>query len=91
MALVGMDVDVVKGIGRDLNTQAQQIQTSIAAINALLGRAKDSWKGKDSDHFEQLWTGQYQGQMKKIQLEIEALSKSATKNANEQEQTSNSY
>lgn len=91
MALVGMDVDVVKGIGRDLNTQATAIQTSIHAINTLLGKAKDSWKGKDSDHFEQLWTGQYQSQMKKIQADIEALSKSATKNAHEQETTSSSY
>lgn len=91
MALVGMDVDVVKGIGRDLNAQATQITTTIAAINKLLGRAKDSWKGKDSDHFEQLWTSQYQSQLKKIQTDIEELSKSATKNANAQEQTSNSY
>ena len=91
MPLVGMDVDVVKGIGRDLGTQATAIQTSITAINKLLAQAKDNWKGKDSDQFEQLWNGQYQAQMKKIHQDIDALGKAATKNANAQETTSNSY
>ena len=91
MPLVGMDVEVVKGIGRDLGTQATAIQTSIGQINTLLLKAKDAWKGKDSEQFEQLWNGQYQGQLKKIQQEIDALGKSATKNANAQETTSNSY
>jgi uncharacterized protein YukE len=91
MSLVGMDVDVVKGIGRDLHTQAQAIQTSINAINKLLDNAKQNWKGKDSDHFEQLWHGQYQGQLRKIQSDIEDLGKAAVKNAGEQERTSSSY
>ena len=91
MPLVGMDVEVVKGIGRDLNTQATAIQTSIKQITTLLGKAKDNWKGKDSDHFEQLWNGQYHGQLMKIQAEIDALGKAAIKNANAQETTSSNY
>ncbi len=91
MALIGMDPAVVRGIGKDLGTQATNIQTAIGAINAALAKAKENWKGKDSEHFEQLWTGQYHAQLKKIQQDIEDLGKAAIKNAGQQETTSSNY
>ena len=53
MARLGMDVDVVEGLGRQLKSQAQQIQSVISQIENLVNQAVSSWDGKDSQDFHQ--------------------------------------
>ena len=43
MARLGMDVDVVEGLGRQLKSQAQQIQSVISQIENLVNQAVSSW------------------------------------------------
>ena len=91
MAQVGMDVDVVRQIGKNLGTASNDLATALNNINGLLTQAQANWRGKDASHFHDLWQGQYQGQLKKIIQEISDLGTAAGRNADEQDRISNNY
>jgi uncharacterized protein YukE len=91
MAEVGMDVDVVRQIGKSLGSASNDLASTMGKINSLLSQAQASWKGKDSKHFQDLWQSQYSGQLKKIIQEIADLGTAAGRNADEQDRISNNY
>ncbi len=91
MAQVGMDVDVVRQIGKNLSKASNDIATAMNNINGLLSQAEANWHGKDADHFKDLWQSQYQGQLRKIIQEISDLGVAAGRNADEQDRISSSY
>ena len=88
MARLGMEVDVVEGLGRQLKSQAQQIQSVISQIENLVNQAVSSWDGKDSQVFHQWWTGEHKPNLTKLQHAIDGLGTSAINNASEQRQVS---
>jgi uncharacterized protein YukE/surface antigen len=88
MTRMGMDVDVVEGIGRQLKGQAQQISGVISQIESLVNQAVSHWDGKDAHDFRSLWSGEHKPKMFNLQHMIEDLGNAALNNVNEQRQVS---
>lgn len=89
MALVGMDVEQVRGLAKQLDQQAQEIQNVIGQIDKLIGQLMGAWQGKDANDFHDWWNSQHKPALAKAQEAIHGLSVSANNNAQEQEQVSN--
>ena len=86
--LSGMDLDAVRGLARDLETQAQQIQQIIAAIQSVIGRGPAIWKGQDFDQFQDWWQNKHRAELQAIAERVHGLGQSAANNASSQEHAS---
>lgn len=88
MAMVGMDIDAVENIGRQMQTQADAIGHVISQVESLISQAEHAWKGGDADSFRDTWHSHYKGPMTQAQNSLHGLGQSALHNANEQRSTS---
>lgn len=89
MALThGMNVDAVEQIGRDLHTQASQINSVVGQVDRLVGQSQQEWKGQDASRFEAEWRGKFRQQLVNLQAQLEVLSTQARNNARDQRDTS---
>jgi uncharacterized protein YukE len=88
MARLGMDVEVVEGLGRQLKSQAQQIQSVTAQIEGLVNQASAVWDGSDAQDFRQWWVAEHKPKLINLQQAIDGLGTSAINNAQEQRQAS---
>ena len=86
---VGMDVEAVEGIGRQLKSKSGEIESLIQAIQGLVGQAEASWKGKDSTEFKNWWDSQHKPALLRLKEAIDGLGQSALNNATEQRSVSN--
>ncbi len=86
----GMDPDQVEQLGGRINSEAQNLQALMTKLDGLVQSMQNNWKGTDSDRFATEYTGQYRGQINAAVQQLEALSQTAIRNANEQRQTSGS-
>ena len=89
MAMVGMNVEEVRNIAKQLTAQAGNVETLIGQIDKLIARTQTEWQGKDAVEFKSWWDSQHRPRLKELQASIAGLGKSAMNNANEQEQVSN--
>lgn len=88
MTRMGMDVEVVEGLGGQLKGQAQQIHGVIVQIESLVNQAIANWDGKDAQEFGHWWSGEHKPQLLRLQHMIDGLGSAALNNASEQRQVS---
>jgi WXG100 family type VII secretion target len=84
MPFEGMDVAQVQGLGRQLQGQADQINSTINTINSLVSQLQASWQGKDAKEFEGWWQQQHRPHLQQASEAIRGLGQSALNNAQEQ-------
>lgn len=84
----GMDIGAVETLSKDLRHQADQINSVIAAIDGLVGKMPDIWKGHDADQFAGWWRDQHRKALHAAEEAIGGLSQSAHNNAREQDDVS---
>lgn len=88
MVMMGMDPDVVEGIGANLQNQAQAVQSVISAVDGLIGQAEAAWKGADADQFRDAWNSQYKPALNQMNAALTDLGTAAKNNAANQRATS---
>lgn len=88
MAMVGMDVEQVRGLGSQLNSQADQIGSVISAIEGIVSSLSGAWTGTDATQFADWWSSQHRPALQAAQDAIAGLGQSALNNADAQEQVS---
>jgi len=88
MAIVGMDVEQVQGLGNNLKHQAEAIAQVIAAVNGLVQHSQEVWKGHDATEFLGYWEHQHRPALQHVMEAVSGLGQSAMNNASEQSQVS---
>ena len=88
MARMGMDVDAVEGVSKQLKAQAQQIGTLVAGIDKIVSGLTGVWDGPDAHTFVTNWWPQHKKELLTAQTQIDGLGQSAWSNAQEQRNVS---
>ena len=88
MARMGMDVDAVEGVSKQLKAQAVQIGSLIASIDKIVNGLPGVWEGPDSQAFVTQWWPEHKKQLLAAQTQIDGLGQSAFNNAREQRDVS---
>lgn len=88
MARLGMDVDAVEGIARQLQSLADQISSLESQINGKVQQLPGIWEGKDAQVFVTQWWPQHQKALKAAAEAVKGLGQSALNNASEQRSVS---
>ena len=81
----GMNVEVVRQIGRDLKAEAANIGTVIHRVDGLVANSSANWHGKDATTFAGWWQQQHRPNLVQLQSHLDGLGKAALANAEEQE------
>jgi len=87
MAVWGLDVEQVRSLSKQLNTQSQQVQQILTTLTTALQSVQ--WTGPDAENFRSEWSGQHTAALKAVIAALEDASQKASKNASDQESTSN--
>jgi WXG100 family type VII secretion target len=91
MALThGMNVDAIEKLANDLKSEAGKVNDISTRVTKLMGEAKANWKGQDATKFEDDWNSTYKGKLAELAKKLEDLGTTASKNAKQQRETSNS-
>lgn len=85
----GMNVAGVRDIARQLDTQAEEVQRVVTAVDRLIAQAQTDWLGRDSNEFQQMWNGQYKAALQRLKQELNDLGVKARNSAQGQEDASN--
>ncbi|NQX28324.1 WXG100 family type VII secretion target [Microbacteriaceae bacterium VKM Ac-2854] len=85
---MGMDVDAVETAGRNLKSQAGELQTKLNQIDALVRNLTSIWDGKDANEFVNSWWPEHKRSLTTVISHIDGLGQSALNNANEQRDVS---
>lgn len=88
MARMGMDVDLVEQSGRQLKSQASQINGLVGQMDRLVNGLTSVWDGPDAQRFVNDWWPQHRKSLIAAQQQIDGLGQSALNNASEQRQVS---
>ncbi|MDR2347655.1 MAG: WXG100 family type VII secretion target [Bifidobacteriaceae bacterium] len=88
MARLGMDVDAVERIGRQLKNHASSISTIIATIDSDIKSLTTVWDGKDAQNFVNNWWPAHKKALTKAKDDVQGLGQSALNNAAEQREVS---
>lgn len=89
MARMGMDVDAVETAGRNLKSQAGELQAKLAQIDGLVRNLPSIWDGKDASEFVNSWWPEHKRSLTKVISHIDGLGQAALNNASEQRDVSN--
>lgn len=84
---VGMDIEQVRGLARNLEQQAQVIDDIISQLNSAL--QSTDWKGPDADQFRNDWNSSLVPDLRRVAGELRRASQRADRNAQAQANTSN--
>ncbi|GLK16523.1 MULTISPECIES: WXG100 family type VII secretion target [Herbiconiux] len=87
MAVWGLDVEQVRGLSKQLNTQSQQVQQILTTLTSALQNVQ--WTGPDAEGFRNEWNTTHTAALKQVITALEDASQKASKNASDQESTSN--
>lgn len=82
---LGMDPEQVRTVSRQVEQEANKLQSDIAAIGSKITGAQ--WKGPDREKFVADW-GQQKAQVTKVCEMLRQTAKTMTSNAQQQDQTS---
>lgn len=82
----GMDVGQVRQLASQMTTAAGQIKEIQGSLTSALSAT--SWVGKDKTRFEGDWTSNYAKALDQVAQAIEDAAKTASSNADQQEQAS---
>ena len=88
MAFEGMDVDEVRSLAGQLQTQAQNITQVVSSIDSIISSMENVWKGKDATDFLSWWQTQHKPHLNHAEEAIMGLHQSALNNAAAQDQAS---
>lgn len=86
MAMIGMDVEVVRGLARTFEQKATAIDEIITTINSQLSSVE--WKGNDAEQFRNDWNTTLTTQLRNVAQALRDAQQKANTNAQAQEQTS---
>jgi len=87
----GMNVEAITGqVVPGFRQQSEAVRAVISAVEKLIGVVQTDWKGQDSQQFIQKWQGEYRSPLQKLAEELNELSSTAQRNAENQRQTSSS-
>ncbi|QJU55575.1 WXG100 family type VII secretion target [Herbiconiux sp. KACC 21604] len=87
MAVWGLDVEQVRSLSKQLNTQSQQVQQILTTLTSALQSVQ--WTGPDAENFRNEWNSTHTAALKQVITALEDASNKAAKNASDQEATSN--
>jgi uncharacterized protein YukE len=85
--MVGMNVEEVRQLSRQMENVAQQIEQAARQITSVMGST--TWKGNDYINFEGNWQSQHMSAINQVVNALRDASKTADRNATDQEQVSN--
>lgn len=88
MTLIGMDVEAVNQLGKDLTTQADQVNQITSRIDQIVRQLPAIWKGTDAQRFVDWWTNQHRPSLRAAHDAIQGLGQSAKNNAEDQARAS---
>ncbi len=86
MAMIGMDVEAVRGLARTFEQKATAIDEIITTINSQLSSVE--WKGNDAEQFRNDWNTTLTTQLRNVAQALRDAQQKANKNAQDQETTS---
>jgi uncharacterized protein YukE len=89
MTRMGMDVEAVEGVSKQLKAQAGQIGTLVGSIDRIVSGLHGVWDGPDANTFVTQWWPEHKKQLLAAQTQIDGLGQSAWNNAQEQRNVSN--
>jgi uncharacterized protein YukE len=81
-----MNVAEVKDLGHRLQAISKQITDTVNALNTKVNNT--SWVGPDATKFKNDWWPQHRQHLQKMVHDLEEFGRTATKNANDQENVS---
>lgn len=84
----GMDVEAVRGIARQLTTEATALEGVRAHVDALTSRASQEWRGQDAQQFNALWRSGARAKLVALIQGLQDLARKAAANADAQEHVS---
>jgi len=84
--MLGMDIEQVKNVAKEVEREATELQTKINAIGSKIIGAQ--WKGPDRERFVGEWNA-HKAQVTKVVDMLKKTAQDMKKNAAEQEATSN--
>lgn len=90
-ALIGMDVDQVQQLSKDLRSQAERIEDVSLRIDDLIQRMGGIWRGTDAEQFADWWSSQHRPAVRAVHDAIEGLAQSAANNADDQARASGGW
>lgn len=82
----GMDIPAVRNLSKQLKGRADEIQGISRQLTAQLDSTP--WKGPDRQQFHGEWSGRYRQALNTVVQGLEQASRTAQRNADEQEQAS---
>ena len=82
--LVGMDVEVVEKVGRQLKGRASEMHALSASISTLVDQLQSVWSGQDAIQFKGWWEQQHRPALERLRAAIDGLGQSVLSNAAEQ-------
>jgi uncharacterized protein YukE len=85
----GLDIEAVRSLAGVLRDQAEVIRTSVTTITSQMGQTE--WNGPDAVQFQEEWDGTHAVKLQEIASALDGYATTADSNANQQEDTSNSY
>jgi hypothetical protein len=90
MVRLGMDVDVVESVGKQLRQQGQQVASLVRAVDALIDTADGQWWGARGRDFVHQWRTLHRRRLLEVAASVDELSSTALRNVEEQRRTSGS-
>jgi hypothetical protein len=87
MAFLGMDVEQVQNLSRQLDQKATDITNMISTLNSTLQSTE--WKGPDADQFRNDWNSTLSQKLRQVSESLKQASQSASRNAREQQEVAN--
>lgn len=88
MARMGMDVDAVEQVGRDLQLQSGQLADLVGRIDRVVAGLPSIWDGPDASRFVNEWWPQHKAALVQLKDSVHGLGQSALNNASEQREVS---
>ena len=88
MAVLGLDVEQVQTLSKQLNQESQNIQQILKTLTGALNGTQ--WSGPDASAFRNDWSGSHTAALNNVANALQQASAAASKNASDQESVSNS-
>lgn len=84
----GMNIEAVRGIGRQLASEAAALEGVRGHVDALTSQASQEWRGQDSQQFNALWHSGARTKLVALIQGLQDLARKAAANADAQHETS---
>ena len=88
MARLGMDVDQVLAVSKQLRSEAANIDSLVAKIQGIVGKLPGIWDGPDAVQFANDWWPEHKKTLQAASQHIAGLAQAAQNNANAQREAS---